>query len=205
MSYYCTLPNGKIRYYWEDNPDHTVFLNDPIDGIQGVRQWLLDVIPDNESILDVGCGAGHVVEIFERAERNNKYVGCDNDPRTIGLAKSLFSYARFDQEDCFFLSYKNDSFDNTILFTVVEMVADFRKPIEEAVRVAKKRVIITTFVPLWEERDRNKHKINMYGDYVVNINERKFLDFINSFGFKVSSGTLVKNDKIQYWWWIIEK
>ena len=84
------------------------------------------------------------------------------------------------------------------------MVCDYRKVIEEAVRVAQKRVIMTTFIPMIKEPDKNGHRVNSFGDYVVNINEKKFIDFIKPFG-KISSGELKKDGKIEYWYWIIEK
>lgn len=200
---YARLPSGKIKYYWVGRDPEWV-RTDRVDGVRGLRKWLLTVIPDKESILDIGCGPGHVSEVFRLAGRKNEYLGVDNDPDTIELAKSLFPQVKFECQDANFLPYPDQSFDSCILFTVVEMMFDFRKAVEEAVRVAKKRVIITTFVPLTEGPDVNAHTVNNLSDYVVNINEKRFLDHINLFG-KVTSGTLQKDGKDEYWWWIIDK
>lgn len=200
---YARLPSGKIKYYWVDQ-DSVWISRDQIDGINGVRKWLLDVIPDNESILDIGCGPGQVSEIFRLAGRKNNYLGVDNDPNSIELAKSLFPQANFEPHDANFLPYKDGSFDNCILFTVIESMFDFRKAVEEAARVAGKRVIITTFIPLSDGPDYNRHVMNNLGDYVVSINKKRFLDHINSLG-KVTSGTLDLEGKTQYWWWVIDK
>ena len=204
MDAYATYANGKIKYYWEGNSP-SVFLDDPIDGLRGAREWLLDVIPDKESILDIGCGSGHVSEIFKRARRNNEYIGIDNNIKFIEQARLLFSDYQFDCQDANFLPYKDNSFDNCILFTVIEMLADFRRPIDEAVRVAKKRIIITLFISLTDKISYNKHKVNSYGDYVVKINEKKFIDYIKSFGYSITYLELVQEGKIQYWCWIINK
>lgn len=200
---WARLPSGKIKYYWVGR-DPEWISTDRINGIHGVRKWLLDIIPDGESILDIGCGPGHVSEIFRLAGRKNDYLGIDNDDKGLELAKSLFPEAKFDCQDANFLPYPNGSFDNCILFTVVESMADFRRAVEEAVRVARKRVIITTFVPLTEAQDKNTHIVNNLADYIVNINKKRFLDHITSLG-SVTSGVLSKNGKDYYWWFIIDK
>lgn len=203
---YARLPSGQIRYYWVDEvKDSKWFLSDAVDGLNGVRRWLLDVIPDNESIIDIGCGPGTVYEIFRLAGRKNDYLGVDRDLEILKLAQSLSPDAKFENEDCNFLPYPDNSIDHCILFTVVDMISDFRKAIEEAVRVSRKQVIITTFVPLIDEPDKNQHTPNIFGDYVVNINRKRFIDFINAFGFKVTSGELMQDGEIEYWWWRIEK
>ena len=192
--------------YWTDFKSPQEFLTDEVDGLEGVRKWLLEVIPDNESILDIGCGPGHISEIFRLAGRNNSYIGVDNDERNLGYAKSLFSQMDFRSMDANFISFPDNLQDNCILFTVIEMMADFRKPIEEAVRVAKKRVIITTFTQPTNERTKNLHAVSPHGDYIVKINCTDLIKHINSFGYKTLSGELKdKTGRTQYWYWVIEK
>ncbi len=206
MANYKTFPDGKIKYYWEDyKGNFDLFLADKVDGLNGCRKWLLGVIPDKETVLDIGCGPGHISEIFYRAGRTNGYLGVDNDIKIVELARSLFPSAQFDCQDANFLPYSDNSIDNCILFTVLESLPDFRKPIDEAIRVAKKRVIITLFIPLTDEPTYNTHKVNAHGDYVVEINQHKFITYLNSFNFPVSSGVLEQDEKVQYWWWVIEK
>lgn len=200
---YARLPSGKIKYYWIGR-DSSWIQTDQVDGVHGVRKWLLDIIPDKESILDIGCGPGHVSAVFKLAGRKNNYLGVDNDASIVEYAQSLFPEVKFECFDANFLPYGNNSFDNCILFTVVEAMADFRKPIEEAVRIAIKRVVITTFVSLVDTPDRNEHIVNNLSDYVVSINRKRFLDHISKFG-KITSGILKKNGKIEYWWWVINK
>lgn len=200
---YARLPSGKIKYYWVGR-DPSWIQTDQVDGVHGVRIWLLDIIPDKESILDIGCGPGQVSEVFRQAGRENDYLGVDNDPSIIEYARSLFPQAKFECHDANFLPYENNSFDSCILFTAVEAMPDFRKPIEEAARIARKRVIITTFIPLVDTPDRNEYIVNNLADYVVSINKKRFLNHINQFG-AVTSGVLEKNGKIEYWWWIINK
>lgn len=203
---YPLYKDGKIKMYWEDFKSPKEFLSDQVEGLEGVRKWLLDIIPDNESILDIGCGPGHVSEIFRSAGRNNSYIGVDNYERVLNYAKSLFPHVDFRNMDANFLSFPDNSQDNCILFTVIEMMPDFRKPIEEAVRVAKKKVIITTFTKPTNERTINLHTVSSHGDYILEINERDLTRHLDSFGYKVRRGELSdRNGTTQYWYWIIEK
>lgn len=203
---YPTYNDGKIKMYWTAFRTNQEFLNDPVDGLPGVRKWLLEVIPDNESILDIGCGPGHVSKVFRAASRSNTYLGIDNDERVLGYAKELFPSETFKNMDAHFIDLEDGSFDNCILFTVVEMLPDFRKPIDEAIRVAKKRVIITTYIQPYSGRDTNLHEVNTHNDYVVRINGERFSQYIESFGHKITAGKLKdKSGKTQYWYWIIEK
>lgn len=106
-------------------------------------QILFDLLRPHpgESILDIGCGIG---EIMERCiAMGLDTAGIDPSPFMLGRAlerlghkASLFrGYA----ED---LPFDDNSFNHACLFTTLEFVADPRKTLEEAFRVAKDRVFI---------------------------------------------------------------
>lgn len=191
--------------YWVNRDNPTEFLSHPIDGVDGIaRKWLLDKIPDNESVLDIGCGAGHIAEVFRKNGRHNEYHGLDRD-ETIEFARSLFPYAKYSYADANFLPCEDNSWDNCILFTVVEMMPDFRKAVDEAFRVCKKRTIITIYRPLIDGPDKNHHKVNQFADCVVDINRDKFLNYINSLTDKIETGIIEHEGKIEYWYWILNK
>lgn len=196
-----------MRYYWEleGKPETGWFLDDKVYGVSGCFQWLLEVIPDNESVLDIGCGPGTMYEVFKRAKRNNDYLGIDVDSQYLKLAEKLFPGISTRQTDAFFLPWGDDTFDNTVLFTVLDCVPDFRKPVDEAFRTAKKQVIITIWVPLIEERDYNAMAVAFPPEYVVRINKDKFNNYLKSFGKKITNGTIKVDNKPWYYWWIIDK
>ena len=194
----------RMKMYWQGRKDVESIFVDPVDGLNGVRKDLLNIIPDGESILDIGCGLGHITEIFRLAGRKNTYLGVDVNLEVITWAKNRFG-DKFDLQDANFLPYIDNSFDNCILFTVVEMLPDFRKAVEEAVRVSKKRVVIALWKTLQDAPDKNDHGVNNVGEYCVNINRERFLKHLNSFGYPVIASTLNSNFKTEYWMWVIKK
>lgn len=195
-----------MKMYWEkDGENIDWFLTDAVQGLEGCRKWLLEVIPDNESILDIGCGPGHVYEIFKKANRSNDYLGIDIDPNYLKLAQTFFPGIQTRQTDTFFLPWRSEGFDNSIFFSVLEMLPDYRKPIDEAIRVTKKQVIITTYIPLIDGHDENALAVNYPQGYIVRFNKDNFLKYLNSFGYPIVSGELVYQNQTKYWYWIIQK
>lgn len=191
-----------MKYYWEVDGWS---LKEKVTGVDGAKKWLLNVIPDNESILDVGCGPGVVYEVFRKNGRNNSYLGCDIDPNYLDLSRTFFPDIQVEQADCFFLPYDDNWVDNVILFSVLDSVSDFRKPLEEALRVATKRVIITLFVPLIKESDYNAGGLHFPPEYVVRINEKKFKEYLILTKCNIKYGIIYDEDKPYYYWWILEK
>ncbi len=50
---------------------------------------LVDYIPPNANILDVGCGAGLFILLLERLGRISSAIGFDSDPAAIGAAQAI--------------------------------------------------------------------------------------------------------------------
>jgi 2-polyprenyl-3-methyl-5-hydroxy-6-metoxy-1,4-benzoquinol methylase len=50
---------------------------------------LLDYIPDQAGVLDVGCGAGLFISVLARLDRIQSAVGFDADPAAIAAARSV--------------------------------------------------------------------------------------------------------------------
>ncbi len=187
----------------------TDFLKDSTHGLEGCQTWLLNIIPDNESILDIGLGPGHVYEIFRRAGRKNSYLGIDTNPENLEFAKKLFPEIQVQQEDCYFLPWEDNSFDNSILFDVLDSLPDFRKGLDEAIRVTKNKIVIAfdKNYTLSNVADRNYIGIGFPADYVVRINKDKFINYVKGFDYLIESGT-IKDPKLgtdEYDYWIINK
>jgi ubiquinone/menaquinone biosynthesis C-methylase UbiE len=185
----------------------TNFLTDEIYGLEGCHKWLLDVISDNESILDIGCGPGIVYEIFRRAGRNNDYLGIDINPKNLVFAQTLFPGIQTRQTDCYFLPWADNDVDNSILFDVLDSLPDFRKALDEATRVTRKQVIITfdRNYTLIDGFDANCIGVDFPTDYIVRINRTKFIDYINKFGYLIKEGTIKAEGIDRYDYWIIDK
>ncbi|WP_229837020.1 class I SAM-dependent methyltransferase [Thalassobaculum fulvum] len=59
---------------------------------------MLDLLaggPDDASLLDVGCGAGHLLEHIRRHDRRIAYTGLDISPAFVELCRRKFPEQRF--------------------------------------------------------------------------------------------------------------
>lgn len=149
------------------------------------RHMLSNLINIGESVLDVGCGPGWNMEHFaEYGPRIERYKGVDYSERFVRVAndrrKQKFppSYAMpFELQDCRELKEPDGSWDVVLLQDVVEHTNGFEKPITEALRVARKRVIVV----FWHLTENDDH-INDDGDdgYGAWYSRPSVEEFLNS-------------------------
>jgi ubiquinone/menaquinone biosynthesis C-methylase UbiE len=108
---------------------------------------------DGDTILDVGCGAGHYLYSLRRVIGNEfPYTGADVTERHLTLARMAFgndARAHFEHGDIFNLPYEAGSFDIVICNNLMQNLPNIVKPIAELVRVARKAIIVRM---LCEER-----------------------------------------------------
>lgn len=143
------------------------------------RNWLLTVVRDGESLLDVGCGPGCTYESFKVNERDIIYRGADYCQGFIDGCRELFPEADFKLESAMDLQEEDNSWDNVLLRHIIEHVPDYNIAIKEAYRVARKRVIIVTWRPLYDKPT----KLKDLGDegYCADINAKEFMQTIGQF------------------------
>jgi SAM-dependent methyltransferase len=150
-----------------------------------LRHRIGALINDGESVLDVGCGPGWNLDHFQSFGPSvGKYRGLDYSERFVRVANE-----RWVGREAFFATHvvnyqgeKNNnlsdalplfrlgdvrnieepdkSWDVVILQDVLEHTNGYKQPIQEALRVAKKRVIIT----FWHLADSDSPHINDDGD-----------------------------------------
>lgn len=152
----------------------------------GLRHHISNFINVGESVLDVGCGPGWNMEQFaEYGPRLKRYKGVDYSERFVRVAnerrKQKFDteYALpFEKQDCRNLKEPDNSWDVVILQDVLEHTNGFEEPVFEAMRVARKRVIVT-FWHLTENDDHiNDDGDDGWGAWYSRPAWEKFLDFI---------------------------
>jgi ubiquinone/menaquinone biosynthesis C-methylase UbiE len=117
-----------------------------------VRRRVVDYIPKGSSALDIACGTGGLC--FELASlKNCRVVGLDLSKRMINFANKRNQYqeAHFAIGDAVDLSgFNPHTFD---FATIILLLHEIPKPIQlatinEALRVAKKAIIIDSLAPL---------------------------------------------------------
>lgn len=114
------------------------------------RQIISGFINDGESVLDVGCGPGWNLDHFmEYGPAIKRYRGIDYSERFVrvanerAMAKAGTATGPFELGDCRKLKAYNSQYDVVIIQDCLEHTDGYEKPMEEAMRVAKKRVIVT--------------------------------------------------------------
>ncbi len=116
------------------------------------RQVTVDLIAQSASVLDIGCGTGLLCFAL-REQKNCRVVGLDLSLRMLEFARKSnpFPEVDFVHGDATDLSaYSNFSFDYAALLMLMH---ELTRPqqilvLREALRVARKAIIIDSVVPL---------------------------------------------------------
>lgn len=178
------------------------------------RLILTSLINDGESVLDVGCGPGWNMEHFAQyGPALSVYKGVDYSARFVRVANKRrkerrdenFTTAKvlpFELQDCRALQEPEQSWDVVILQDCLEHTNGFEKPILEALRVARKRVIMT-FWHLTEHDDHiNDDGDDGYGAWYSRPSVERFLDQLGYSWFETETQPTANRQHIYY---IIDK
>ena len=125
-------------------------LLDPL--IMPARNLIVEKVPENSSVLDIGCGTGALCFDLKR-KKNCSVVGIDLSNKMLAFAQASNTY-----EDVLFLhrdatdmsEFSDNVFDYAIIMNVIhEMYPEIQtKLLKEAVRVSKKALLYDSNVPL---------------------------------------------------------
>lgn len=105
------------------------------------------------SLLEIGCGSGYYVEVFETLCKSKvRYTGLDYSQAMVTRAKTRYPASSFVQGDATGLNYPDNAFD--IVFNGVSLmhIMDYENAIAEAARVANSAVIFHS-VPVLDRHD----------------------------------------------------
>lgn len=150
-------------------------------------------INSGESVLDVGCGPGHNLEHFlDNGPELQRYKGVDYAIRFVRAAnerrkqKQIPSdYALpFQVQDCRDLEEHANSWDVVIIQDCLEHTNGYQTPIKEALRVARKRVVVAFWHLMWEKDEDND--INDDGDdgWGAWYSASKWQKYLDSLGYE---------------------
>ena len=143
-----------------------------------LRHEIGSLIKPGESVLDVGCGPGWNYEHFGEFGPQVDYTGMDYSERFIRVAKQRQPDAKFMVGDARNLPPVVGAWDVVILQDCLEHTNGYEKPILEALRVAKKRIIIT----FWHLEDSDTPHINDDGNdgWGAWYDKREWEDYLGS-------------------------
>ena len=141
-------------------------------------------INDGESVLDVGCGPAWNFDHFMRfGPAISQYKGLDYSERFVRTANQRISQMAGTQTgpielgDARDLKEADESWDVVIIQDCLEHTNGYEKPIAEALRVARKRVIVS----FWHLTENDDH-INDDGDdgWGAWYSKPKWEEFLNT-------------------------
>ncbi|HVO67826.1 MAG TPA: class I SAM-dependent methyltransferase [Syntrophales bacterium] len=117
-----------------------------------VRQAAIDLITEGSSVLDIACGTGQLC-IALREQKHCRVVGLDLSLRMIEFARKSnpFKDVVFVHEDATDLdAFRDHSFDCATMLMVMHELPRLQqiRVLKEALRVAKKGIIIDSVAPL---------------------------------------------------------
>lgn len=169
------------------------------------RKIISTLIPEGSSVLDVGCGPGWNLDHFkEHGPSTSAYRGLDYSGRMVRVANKRHpANQQFRVGDARGLKESDNSWDVVLLQDILEHTNGYEKPIQEALRVAKKRVIVS----FWHlGMDENEH-INDDGKdgWGAWYNGKKWEEYLNSLPYKWTTTHTPPEANREHWFYTIYK
>ena len=167
------------------------------------RHTLSAFINEGETLLDAGCGPGWNYEHFlEYGPILGAYKGTDYSARMIRGCKAKYPEADFEVQDARDLKEPDNSWDVVLLQDIVEHTNGYEKPIESALRVARKRVIVT----FWHLTENDDH-INDDGNdgYGAWYSKPKLENYLDSLGYMWIHTHSQPDDNREHDFYVIDK
>lgn len=111
----------------------------------------------NYSLLDIGCGAGHFLEMFH--DGGLDVTGIDKNEAMLEKAQErLGSRAALRVGDAAHLPFEDDEFDYVSIITALECMDERKEALAEAFRVAQRGVVIA-YLNSWSVY-RQEHRLS---------------------------------------------
>ncbi len=160
------------------------------------RKTLFSFVNDGESVLDVGAGPGwNLDHLLEYGPEISRYKGTDYSRRFVKVVnermaklkqthgQNLFpGGAEYVMGDVRKLDEADESFDVVVLQDVLEHTNGYEAAILDALRVAKKRVLISFWKASFQDGNESENQINDDGKdgYGATYNRSDFEIFLNN-------------------------
>jgi len=182
--------------YWENiDPEHYGYgIN--YDG----KKFVVHLLgKKQDSILDAGCGNGLVYKaIIEMGVNPVRYKGIDLSHSFIDYNKKIYPEAEWEIGDINKLNETDESYDIVLLFHCVEANDNYEKPIMEALRVAKEKVILVFWKGLHKDWETDLvEKLDPDG-WTSMYSASKFFKFLRHIGYAYAPWIELYCDEFRY-------
>lgn len=164
-------------------------------------------IKDGDNILDIGCGNGRLLNLFEN--KNINYTGIDSSKELIEIAKKNYREQRtFLHANALSLPFQDKTFDTIFSIAVLHHIPSkqFRTCfVTEANRVLKsKGTLILTVWNIWQWRFLKIHALHIIkkitgrsdldlGDTIISFGQKKRQRYVHAFTRRSLYRLLEKN------------
>lgn len=169
--------------YWDkhmgDVETASVYMESYGEGVGSETRAIISAfINDGDTVLDTGCGPGWNYEHFgKEGPKLGDYKGTDYSHYMIEGALMKYPDVKFEVGDCRDIKEADESWDVVISQDVLEHTNGYEKPISEALRVARKRVIVTFWrMGAGEDDITNDDGDDGYGSAYSRKKWEKYLD-----------------------------
>ena len=104
--------------------------------------WALyRIIPQCETVLDVGCGNGAMGKIVHQIAPEAKYTGMDHQNKLMRQAQKIFPFATYESGDLLPFLESCPAFDCVMAWSVIKSFGNWREVLDKMLAKAKKYVI----------------------------------------------------------------
>lgn len=111
-------------------------------------------IPNNSSVLDVGCGDGTFLNFLKEQNRGLVLAGVDISEQALSISKDR-GFETFQADVSGPLPFKEKSFDYCVCSEVLEHIPNSEDLLNELGRVSRKGVLVSVpNIALWKHRFR---------------------------------------------------
>jgi len=105
------------------------------------KELLWRILKNDQSLLDVGCASGGLYNILRQKFSGLRYTGIDIDSACIEAARREHSGATFLSGEVPDARFEEDRFDVVVSLMTMSMQPDYKKLIQELVRVSSRYVL----------------------------------------------------------------
>lgn len=151
-----------------------------------------------DSILDAGCGNGLVYKGIKESGWQGKYKGIDYSHNFIDYCKKTYPEAEWELGDINKLNEADESYDVVLLFHCIEANNNYEKPIREALRVAKEKVIVVFWKGLHPSWEKDKVETLKPEGYTSQYSATKFFAFLKELGYRYAPWMEYYADEYRY-------
>lgn len=150
--------------YWENQFDGHGGYMLSADGNEYdiLRGMIFHFVDKYDSVLDVGCACGDNLEWAERHHKGIDYEGTDYCEKFIEANRKRRPDIKWKVEDARNLKEFSESFDEVILYDVLDGLEGWERALDEAYRVAICRVIVLMWMdPHMDDKAEYMRKLGM--------------------------------------------